>query len=392
MKIFESMKQFNIILASLSAVVLAFSSCAKQDDVTVYQDPTEFVLNTPAYVNGVYDLETSSSVALTCSQPDYGFTAAVKYQVEVSLDEDWSEYTTLATEHNNTRINVDAAEMAAALTALSGKEEKDFPLVSEVYVRVVACLAASGKGEIVSNVVTLPSVRLYYALPPVNAPEAMYLIGQCNGWDWGAAYQMVDVYTNAAANGNDGQSRKFWRIAWMPADGGFKFNFAKAWDGNEFGYAGATVVDNAGAGVTASDDGNFVIGAEGWYLIVVDAKVAGRDINYTVSIEKPNVYAIGVTSPSGTWDILEENLYEVPATADGMFKSPALARDFAGDDTDGCLRACVKLEGQEWWHTEFMVFDGVLEFRATGGDQTRVGGKAGQSLYINFTKGTGEIK
>lgn len=113
---------------------------------------------------------------------------------------------------------------------------------------------------------------------------------------------------------------------------------------------------------------------------------------YNVTFNEPAVYLIGLSAPSGTWDILEENRFEVPAAADGMFKSPALAADLAGTDEDGCFRACIKLDGQEWWHTEFMVFDGVLEFRSTGGDQGRVGGKAGQSLYINFTDETGDIK
>lgn len=390
------MKKFNILAAVLMAGSLAFSACEKQDNSPVMQEPTVFVLNTPAYVNTTYDLENSTSLELTCSQPDYGFTAAVTYQVEVSLTDDWTDpettYAVLGTTYNTARINVDAADLAASLTALSGKDESAFPFITEVYVRLRASLTASGKGEIVSNVVVLPNVRLHYALPPVNAPEAMYINGQCNGWDWGAAFKMVDVWTNSAANGNDGSSRTFWRIAWMPADGGFKINSAKSWNGDEVGFAGASVTDNANAGISASDDGNIVVANEGWYLIVVNVSVSGRDLVYSVTFNEPAVYLIGLSAPSGTWDILAENMFEVPASADGMFKSPALAADLAGTDEDGCFRACIKLDGQEWWHTEFMVFDGVLKFRSTGGDQDRVGGKAGQSLYISFTDETGEIK
>lgn len=102
----------------------------------------------------------------------------------------------------------------------------------------------------------------------------MFINGQCNGWDWGAAFKMVDVWTNSADNGNDGSSRTFWRIAWMPADGGFKINSAKSWNGDEVGFAGAFVTDNANAGISASDDGNFVVANEGWYLIVVNISVS----------------------------------------------------------------------------------------------------------------------
>ena len=60
-------------------------------------------------------------------------------------------------------------------------------------------------------------------------------------------------------------------------------------------------------------------------------------------------------------------------------------------DGDGGVRACVSIDGHDWWKTEFMVFDGKLKYRATGGDQERVNGKKGQVLSINFTKGTGSI-
>ncbi|MDE7127197.1 MAG: SusE domain-containing protein, partial [Bacteroidales bacterium] len=181
------MKKFNILAAVLMAGSLAFPACEKQDNSPVMQEPTVFVLNTPAYVNTTYDLENSTSLELTCSQPDYGFTAAVTYQVEVSLTDDWTDpettYAVLGTTYNTARINVDAADLAASLTALSGKDESEFPFITEVYVRLRASLTVSGKGEIVSNVVVLPNVRVHYALPPVNAPEEMFINGQCNGWD-----------------------------------------------------------------------------------------------------------------------------------------------------------------------------------------------------------------
>ena len=68
--------------------------------------------------------------------------------------------------------------------------------------------------------------------------------------------------------------------------------------------------------------------------------------------------------------------------------------NFSGIDTDGDggVRACVSIEGLDWWKTEFMAFDGELKYRATGGDQDRVNGKKGEVLSINFLKGTGSIK
>ena len=111
-----------------------------------------------------------------------------------------------------------------------------------------------------------------------------------------------------------------------------------------------------------------------------------------MDINEPKVYAIGNTAPTASWDIDDKNLYTVPADAAGAFVSPALARDFAGDDTDGCFRACIKLADVDWWQTEFVVLNGTLAYRGTGNDQERVGGKKGQSMYLYFTSGKGEIK
>lgn len=380
------------ISAALLLGVFAFSSCEDQDTTPVMQEPTEFVLNTPAYVNGTYDLEHSTTLELTCSQPDYGFTAATSYAVEVSLTNvfDGKESVVLGTTYSTARMNVDVAELAAALTSLATAAdpdltEKDFPMVTEVYVRLVAKLTNSGKGEIASNVIILPNVRMHYALPAVNLPEELYLIGQCNGWDWGAAYAFVPAYDNP----NTADKKMFWRLAYLPAEGGLKLNFNKDWDGNEVGYAGVKCVDNASAGVKASDDGNIVVTTGGWYLVVVDMTLNGRNYVYNVQFNAPNVYLMGSNAPVNDWSIADANLFSVPADADGSFVSPKFAYD---TDGDGGVRACVNIPGHDWWKTEFMVFDGVLKYRATGGDQERVNGKKGQVLKINFTKGTGSIE
>ena len=387
------------ILASLLIGAAAFTACEEQDTTPVLQEPTTFVLNEPAYKNNLYDLKNSTAIELSCSQPDYGFTAATSYAVEVSLSGTFTnvydakenpegDYMTLATTYSTAKMNVDAAEFAEALTALTGiVDESKFPMVKEVHVRLKASLTASGKGVIYSNVIILPSVRIHFALPSVVAPEKMYLIGDCNGWDWGAAYEMVPGYDNAAANGNDGSHAEFWNVTYLPA-GGFKVNFNKAWDGGERGYAQVTAVDNAKAGLSDAG-GNIGVENAGWYIVVVRVKVEGRDLVYTVEVNEPNVYLMGTNAPKNDWSIAPENLFTVPTTADGDFVSPAFAFD---TDGDGGVRACVSIEGLDWWKTEFMVFDGELKYRATGGDQDRVNGKKGEVLKINFLKGTGSIE
>ncbi len=405
------MKRFYII-ASLLIGAVAFSACEEKLAEPVLNEPTEFVLNNPVLMNQPCDLAKSDYIELVCSQPDYGFTAATTYQVQVSLDGKFEnpfdakkitgDHVTIGVDYTNTRINVSAEEMAIALTQLRSvlltAEDPDitedemkamFPYETPAYVRVKASLTNSGKGEIISNTVTFTNFNVPYSLPEVFVPKEFFIVGQYNGWDWGTAFDFVPAYDNKM----DGKGKEgtFWRIIYLP-EGGFKVNAAKVWDGGEVGYVKDdplyTYVDNAKSGLTASDDGNMVVTKAGWYIVVARLAVDGRDIKYTFEINEPNVYLIGSVAGMTDWATLPEWKFTVPADADGEFVSPAFIADAAADSG---VRACVNI-GIDWWKTEFMIFGGKIEYRGTGGDQERVLGNKGQKLYLNFTEGTGSIK
>lgn len=407
------MKRFYII-ASLLIGALAFSACEDQDATPVFQEPTEFVLNEPVLKNNFIDLATSESVELAVSQPDYGFTAATTYKVQISKSGQFTskfdekkitgDYVELDVDFSTARMNVPATELAIALTQLRMvdlvAEDPDidedgmkamFPYETSATVRVVASLTASGKGEITSNTVSFASFRCPYSLPEVYVPKEYFIVGQYNGWDWGSAFDMIPA--NGNATDGKGKSGTYWRLIYLP-EGGFKVNGVKEWDGGEVGYVENdplyTYVDNAGSGLKG-DDGNMAVTKAGWYLVVVRMTVEGRDIIYKFEVNEPNVYLMGSNAPVNDWsdEHHEENLFTVPADADGDFVSPAFAHD---TDGDGGVRAHVRIDGYDWWKTEFIPLAGKLEYRGTGGDQERVNGTKGQKLYINFTKGTGEIK
>ena len=62
-----------------------------------------------------------------------------------------------------------------------------------------------------------------------------------------------------------------------------------------------------------------------------------------------------------------------------MFVSPA----FIASDN---VRMCVKLDGVDWWKTEFVIkTDGQLDYRAGGNYQAEVTVKQNQKCFINFT-------
>jgi len=379
---------YNIII--LIASLPIFWACETDEHPTA-STPNTFILNTPPYVSGIYDLKNTETIQLTCSQPAFGFTAATTYRVQVATDKAFGDFATLPTTFNSAKMDVNATEIAVALVGLLGiTDEADFPTEPfPVYVRLSAELS-DGSHQVLSNIIALPNVKSYFALDAMAMPENMYLIGNVAGnWDWATATSMVPVW------GADG---KFWAVQYLgkDADGNnaeIKFNTAKAWDGNDFGMKSAVIDDASKTLAGISGDDNIVIGNPGWYIVVVTTEISGRDYVYHVQFLEPKVYLCG-NAAGGVWGAGDNNLFTVPAIssgADADFVSPAFIGAAAGD-SDGGVRACIVLDGEDWWHTEFMIFSGNLIYRGTGDDQDRVSGSVGQKLYINFTKGTGKIE
>ncbi len=379
------MKTYNII------VLLAFLglcwSC-QEDEKVVLQQPDSFVLNLPKYASGIYDLKNTETIEFTTSQPDYGFTAVAIYSVEVSLTQDFAQAVTLPGTYTTARFNISAADLALALVGMHGvTEESDYPTDPHpLYVRLSSVLNTKNDGAVKSNIITLPQVKGYFALDPMVMPENMYIIGNVAGnWNWDGATEMIPVW---------GTPGKFWAMQYLGqtgegANAQIKFNYAMAWNGNEFGYNQVTFGEGSVnlAGI-AESEGNIEIGNPGWYIVVVTTTINGREYEYAVDFFPPQVHLQGGTA-GGNWGTTDEKYrFTVPnlsSGADAAFVSPAFTNT-------GEVRASIQLPGHEWWHTEFIVFDGVFVPRGAGDDQDRITGNAGQKLYINFTTNTGKIE
>ena len=363
--------------------LVMFTSCEDDNDSNpIVKTPTEFHLNTPALAATNIDLTNSSAIVFTCSQPNYGFPASTMYKVQVSLKEDMTDFVELDQSFPNTVCSVDAAILASTLTTMelnAGKSEADFPMDVKVYVRMRAYMTTDtgspvADTEILSNVTCLENVHLNYSLAPVTTPEHLYVVGGFCGWDWGNSFEFVPVYDHP---------EMYWRMVWID-EAGVKINTAQEWDGNQKGYNDITVAGDLAGNISANGDGNICSTTPQWYLMVVTASVSGRDIKYTVEFNEPNVYLIGDTF--GGWDeLMADSKFDVPTTMDADFVSPAFK-------ADGEIRAYVKVPGNDWWHSEFMVFNGEIAYRGKGGDQERVAGRVGQKLYLNFATGKGSIK
>ena len=224
------------------------------------------------------------------------------------------------------------------------------------------CPIISGKGK---WKVRLDVNNWTYTINEVK-PD-LFLTG--SNYDWGGKWLQLVPFNKSEED--------FWTIIYLHEGEQFKFAPQAGW-GDDFGYTGTTINDEAGANITSSSDGNLVVGKAGWYLLKVQ-----NGSTKTLTVLQPNVYLMG--DAAGEWNIADSHKFTIPTTEDGVFESPAFAADAE-------LRMCVSVDGFEWWQSEFMVFDGKIEYRGRGIDQNRVNVKAGQKVTLNFTAGTGEIK
>ena len=385
----------NIIKSALLVVMslTLITACSDDNDSNPsIQTPTEFKLNTPALVNTPIDLANSSKIILTCSQPNYGYTASTQYTVQVATKADMSDAVELSETSQSAKVEIDANSLASTLTNIyvtQGKTEADFPMDVTAYFRLKANIVTSNGNvvegtEILSNVVSLNKIHLLFSLPAVNLPSNVYVTGKFCDWKWDNCFDMIPVY---------GTEDTFWHLVYID-DSGIKINSAAAWNGSEVGYAGITISGDCKDDII-DNGGNIASKNPGWYLVVVTTSVVNREIHYDVQFNKPTIWLIGLTA--GSKDYAEEAegwSFTVPTTKDGEFVSPAFVGSVSGGDTsdDPGVRMYVKIPGHDWWQSEFVVLSNKIEYRAKGGDQKRVAGSVGQKVYLNIAKGTGEIK
>ena len=353
-----------ILVFSLSTLV----ACSDDEGTPVFTEPTEFVLNVPKYASGIYDLKNTATIQLTCS-----------------LDQAFEKNATLDTKYSTAKMEVDAQEVAVAISNLLGVNEDEFPKAPiPLYVRLTASALTDNKSEIAgstitSNIIELPQVLPYYALPAVTLPTNLYLIGSVCDWDWSKCYSMIPVHSNEGM---------FWSMQYLGADAdgnkaAFKLNTATSWDNNQVGIQGVTISEASKKLVDAGGEDNIEIGNPGWYIVVVKVTLEGRNYKYAVDFYKPEVYLTGDTS--GGWDsFTEANMFTVPE-GKGEFVSPAFV-------ASGEVRMCIKLADIDWWKSEFIILGGKIEYRGTGEDQERAMGNAGQKAYLNFIDNKGAIK
>ena len=199
------MKNKYMMGALLFGIISLFASCSDDNDSnpTLIQ-PTEFTLNTPEYINSTVDLEKSTGLELTWSQPKYTADNApinATYEVQVSptntftvstdeaaADESGEKVPDYAVLSNTTQkcdISASAEEMDKALVKILKWTEADVPAEQEMYVRVNAYIleGTNHLNPIASNSVKL-NVKPYYIELKDAVPTMWYLVGNMFGAKW----------------------------------------------------------------------------------------------------------------------------------------------------------------------------------------------------------------
>lgn len=201
-------------------------------------------------------------------------------------------------------------------------------------------------------------------------PENMYITGSDFAWGWDAPATMNPVHSHPHA---------FWAIIYCSADAEFKFSPEKAWAG-DFGVNGDPT-----DGVYAKGGTNIKITDAGYYMVYVDLKAE------KISVTAPEVYLMGPTM-NNAWD------YAMPAakfTVDNTAKTITSPAFPAGGELRmyaTCPLSQLDDPKADWWQTEFIVLDGMIEYRGKGDDQARVTVNAGQNVVLDFQAGTGSIQ
>lgn len=199
------MKNKYIIGALLVGIISLFASCSDDNDSnpTLIQ-PKEFVLNTPAYANATIDLEKSTGLELTWSQPKYTADNApinATYEVQVSPTNSFTvstdeaaadesgekvpDYAVLSNTTQKCNISASAEEMDKALVKILKWTEENVPAEQEMYVRVNAYIleGTSRLNPVASNSVKL-KVKPYYIELKDAVPTMWYLVGNMFGAKW----------------------------------------------------------------------------------------------------------------------------------------------------------------------------------------------------------------
>ena len=411
------MKNKYIIGALLVGIISLFASCSDDNDSnpTLIQ-PKEFVLNTPAYANATIDLEKSTGLELTWSQPKYTADNApinATYEVQVSPTNSFTvstdeaaadesgekvpDYAVLSNTTQKCNISASAEEMDKALVKILKWTEENVPAEQEMYVRVNAYIleGTSRLNPVASNSVKL-NVKPYYIELKDAVPTMWYLVGNMFGGKWGSDIGVDALpmflkpnfsydkktgageieYTNYFLTGDYNSSAENGEAGFKIQRADFNWDYSMNADGATKG----TIINRNGG----SDGGHIVAPEAGYYTITLNtADNTAKMVKYEGAVK--DYGTIQITGSFNDWVDTPMLPYNTEGVENHAWYYVMTVP--AGDP----IQFKFKIEGS--WDTNwgFGAADGDINFYGTAG----AGGKnlgLGEGKYvISFNDITGSF-
>jgi hypothetical protein len=345
------MKRLNIILSVLLLLLLAtFTACEKEQDMVKVTPLDQLEAPILAPHDAIVVTKTSGDSTTTFKwlpKTNFGVPTEIEYLLYAQVGD---EKPTLLASSLDDSLNIKFRDLNNKVVAAGA--------AFDVLTTVRFTLAAS----INENYAVFSQPVDVNITPTFLYPDNLYMIGaEFGNWNWGRD----SVVTMTPVHSHDGQ---FWCVRYFHAGQGFKWCSVKDWKGAFF-TLGTDV------GFTTKDENAFVA-ADGFYSVYIDYSTE------TITIEPAQVYGIG--DCFGSWDAgkypvqVNNQTMKLTTSAAGELRIHAAS---SGAPTD-----------VQWWQMEFVILDGKIAYRGTGGDQTRVPLVAGKTVTLDFNAGTGSIE
>jgi starch-binding outer membrane protein SusE/F len=287
------MKKINILIVIILCV-FGFSACEDPIDPILKDSDIykTFVLYQPVYGNMTYELTDANAGlnmdALTCVQPNYGFTAAVTYTTQVSFANTFAAGTflELPTTVNGEKVYINTLEMDKAMIGLYGGALPNPVVAKDVYIRLKAFISNATPSPLNDTLIVKPAysnvIKLNikpYVLPLFTytevTPRPWYIVGLDGIWKnevagLGSSLIPFGVVDGKKYNLNgDGE---FTFTGYFKASAGFKFiRDVGAW-AEQWGNSGGDGINNPHRKLTGDNDpSNFKVPADGYYTVKINS-------------------------------------------------------------------------------------------------------------------------
>lgn len=288
------MKNKLLLGALLISTASLFTACSDDNDSNPsLVQPTEFTLNTPAYVNETVDLQATSELQLSWSQPKYTNDNAplqVTYEIQVSPDNKFTvstdeaaadesgatiaDYANIARTTTKCTYTLLSSDLDKALVQIKKWKESEVPDEQTAFLRINAFIMENDVrlNSLVSNTIELKFNPYYIELKDA-APIMWYLVGNNildGGWSNNPGVSSLPMfiqsdypYDKATGQGEITYLNYFntdgWKI--QPQDFNWDLGFMSG------GAANTAVYRNKEA-----DAGNIWCEPEGYYKVTVNTK------------------------------------------------------------------------------------------------------------------------